>query len=59
MKKCKLVLDSGAGTGNVTEELLKKGHIVYAIDTSKKALDILREKCTKYDSKRKIYNINA
>jgi len=59
MKKCKIVLDSGAGTGNVTEELLKQGHVVYAIDTSKKALEILRKKCTKYDQRLKIYDISA
>jgi ubiquinone/menaquinone biosynthesis C-methylase UbiE len=59
MKKCKIVLDSGAGTGNVTEELLKQGRIVYVIDASKKALDILEKKCTKYDPKLKVYNRNA
>lgn len=40
-----LVLDSGCGTGNVTIELLKNKHSVHAIDTSRKALGILKNKC--------------
>lgn len=43
-----LVLDSGCGTGNVTIELLKNKHSVHAIDTSRKALGILKNKCSAY-----------
>lgn len=42
MARRKVVLDSGCGTGNVTEELLKRGHVVYAVDTSVKALEVLK-----------------
>ena len=59
MKNCHIVLDSGCGTGNVTLELLKRGHIVYAVDNSKKALDILRKKCAKYSKQLHIHNIDA
>lgn len=59
MKNCKTVLDSGCGTGNVTAQLLKKGYIVYAVDTSKKALEILSEKCQPNIQRLHIYNINA
>ena len=43
MEGCEKVLDSGCGTGNVTTELLKRGHKVYAIDPSIKSLEKLRE----------------
>jgi len=59
MKNCHIVLDSGCGTGNITLELLKRGHIVYAVDNSKKALDILRKKCAKYSKQLHIHNIDA
>ncbi|MFH0837219.1 MAG: methyltransferase domain-containing protein [Candidatus Aenigmatarchaeota archaeon] len=54
-----IVLDSGCGTGNVTSELLKNGHIVHAIDNSKKPLDILKRKCSKYAGKLHIHNMNV
>jgi len=39
------VLDSGAGTGNLTLALLEQGKTVYAVDKGKKPLDILKRKC--------------
>ena len=50
MDGCETVLDSGCGTGNVTTELLKRDHVVYAIDPSRKSLDKLREKCKDHDN---------
>ncbi|MFH1978501.1 MAG: class I SAM-dependent methyltransferase [Candidatus Aenigmatarchaeota archaeon] len=45
MESSKTVLDSGAGTGNVTIELLNMGQEVYAVDTSQQAIKILEQKC--------------
>jgi len=59
MRNCFRVLDSGCGTGNVTLELLKKGQTVYAIDNSKKALDVLRKKCREYRQRLHILNVDA
>jgi len=44
----KKILDVGAGTGNVTYELLRRGKKVYAVDISKEMLKILQEKCKEY-----------
>jgi ubiquinone/menaquinone biosynthesis C-methylase UbiE len=59
MKGRRIVLDSGCGTGNVTVELLKRGHTVHAIDTSRKALDILGKKCLKHSQRLRVYNMSA
>ncbi|MCK4730154.1 MAG: class I SAM-dependent methyltransferase [Candidatus Aenigmarchaeota archaeon] len=59
MRGCPIILDSCCGTGNTTLELLKKGHIVYAIDQSKKARDILRKKCAQYANRLPILNADA
>ena len=59
MRQCEIVLDSGSGTGNVTRELLIQGKFVHAVDKSKKALQILEEKCKDYKERLKVYNINA
>ena len=37
-------LDIGSGYGTVTEELIKKGFKVYAVEINKKAIEILRQK---------------
>lgn len=59
MRQCEIVLDSGSGTGNVTRELLIQGKFVHAVDKSKKALQILEDKCKDYKERLKIYKINA
>jgi len=48
LKKYHKILDSGAGSGNLTLGLLKKGHKVSSIDFNKFALKILRNKCKEY-----------
>jgi len=50
LKECHFVLDSGAGTGNLTLQLLREGHQVMAVDYSRNALDLIRRKCQKYDN---------
>lgn len=59
MKESRVVLDSGCGTGNVTIGLLKRGHTVYAVDNSKKALDILRKKCAQYAERLNVQCLDA
>ncbi len=59
MNNCDIVLDSGCGTGNVTNELLRQGKTVYAVDNSRKALDILKKKCSENKEKLYVYNLNA
>ncbi|HPA25299.1 MAG TPA: class I SAM-dependent methyltransferase [bacterium] len=44
MEGCERILDTGAGSGNLTKELLEKSHRVVAIDSEKYALEQLREK---------------
>ncbi|MBN2043060.1 MAG: class I SAM-dependent methyltransferase [Candidatus Aenigmarchaeota archaeon] len=51
------VLDSGCGTGNVTLELLKRDQKVYALDTSRKAMEMLKKKCSQY--KKNLFIRNA
>jgi ubiquinone/menaquinone biosynthesis C-methylase UbiE len=46
----KIVLDSGAFTGNATYGLLKNGSRVYGVDISSTALKILQAKCKKYSN---------
>lgn len=48
LKKSNKILDSGAGTGNLTILLLKDKHDVVAVDSNPYALQILKEKCVKY-----------
>ena len=50
-----LIVDSGAGTGNLTLKLLEDGHQIIAIDNNEKALKILKEKCKKYSNKLKVF----
>jgi len=45
VKNTKYILDSGAGTGNLTKLLLDRGHAVVALDNNKFALNILKNKC--------------
>ncbi len=57
MSGLKTVLDSGCGTGNVTIELLRRDQKVHAVDTSHRALEILKKKCSKY--KKNLFIRNA
>jgi len=59
MHGCETILDSGSGTGTVTIELLKRGATVYAVDPSKKANDILREKCKQYADRLHVHEASA
>lgn len=59
MEECRLVLDSGGGTGNVTVELLKRGKSVYVVDPSAAALEILQKKCVSHVEKLHIYKMSA
>jgi len=59
MASCDLVLDSGAGTGNVTVELLEQGKETFAADLSKKALGILQAKCRDLSGKLHIIRLNG
>lgn len=54
LKKFKKILDTGAGTGNLTLELLKQKHFVTAVDSNKYSLDVLKNKCKNY-----IKNLNV
>lgn len=48
LKRLPFLLDSGAGTGNLTLKLLEDGHQVVALDNNDFALKILSEKCKDY-----------
>jgi ubiquinone/menaquinone biosynthesis C-methylase UbiE len=54
LTNCQKVLDSGAGSGNLTLGLLKKGKQVTAVDFNKFALKILKKKCKKYSKNLKV-----
>ena len=43
-----MILDSGAGTGNLTIRLLDEGHDVLAADNNRQGLSALRDKCREY-----------
>jgi|SRR3989344_200032 len=58
LKECYSVLDSGAGTGNLTLKLLEDGHKVVAVDCNRNALDSLRQKCLKYQTQLKIQEVD-
>ena len=56
----RMVLDSGAGTGNLTLKLLENGASVVAYDTDSVALEILRQKCSGYgDDRLTVYECDA
>jgi 2-polyprenyl-3-methyl-5-hydroxy-6-metoxy-1,4-benzoquinol methylase len=48
------IFDLGAGTGNLTLDLLKRGKEVYALDSSDAMLRKLRKKCNNYMSRCRI-----
>jgi ubiquinone/menaquinone biosynthesis C-methylase UbiE len=55
----KNILDSGAGSGNLTLKLLKEGKQVTAIDFNQFALNILRKKCREYSDNLTIARMNV
>lgn len=55
----KKALDFGAGTGNITEKLLKMGYIVTSTDISLDMCIILRRKYNKYMKEKKLTVINS
>lgn len=59
LKPYKKILDTGAGSGNLTLELLKEGHEVFAVDIKESPLKILKEKCKEYDKKLKVMNMDV
>lgn len=59
LRKYHRILDTGAGTGNLTLELLKKGHKVVAVDSNSLSLSILKKKCDKYSENLTVNKINV
>lgn len=49
MSRCREVLDSGCGTGNVTLQLLKQRKRVHAVDKDRGVLGILEKRCAPYN----------
>lgn len=49
MARCREVLDSGCGTGNVTLQLLKRRKRVHAVDKDQRALEVLEKRCAPYN----------
>ena len=49
MNRCKRVLDSGCGTGNVTLRLLKQRRRVCAVDKDAAAIEALGKRCAPYN----------
>ncbi len=59
LKNFKKILDTGAGSGNLTFELLKQGKEVTAIDLDEFSLKLLKEKCKKYKDRLKVLIMNT
>jgi 2-polyprenyl-3-methyl-5-hydroxy-6-metoxy-1,4-benzoquinol methylase len=55
LSKNKSILDFGAGTGNISSELLKKNYKVTSVDISEDSLKILKEKCKLNKDNLKVY----
>lgn len=53
------ILDGGAGTGNLTLELLKQGHEVVAVDLDDFSIELLKEKCADFLDKLKILKMDV
>ncbi|MEK6915712.1 MAG: methyltransferase domain-containing protein [Nanoarchaeota archaeon] len=53
------ILDTGAGSGNLTLELLKEGHEVTAIDNHSVSLKVLLEKCKKFNNKLRTFEMDV
>jgi ubiquinone/menaquinone biosynthesis C-methylase UbiE len=59
LKNYHKILDTGAGSGNLTLELLKQGHKVVAIDSNKYALEILENKCKKFKNEVEVMRMDV
>ncbi len=59
MGRCREVLDSGCGTGNVTLPLLKRRQRVHAVDKDCGALDALEKRCAPYNRWLDTYALDA
>ena len=59
LDECGRLLDSGAGSGRVSEKLLKSGKEVVAIDKNWHGLDLLRERAKESGDRLKIKTIDA
>ncbi len=59
LKYFKKILDTGAGSGNLTFELLKQDKEVTAIDLDEFSLEILKQKCKEYKNKLKILKMDV
>lgn len=59
LKDSQKILDTGAGSGNLTFELLKYGKEVTAIDSNKYSIELLKEKCREYDEKLRVLNMDV
>lgn len=55
LKDCNQVIDTGAGSGNLTLELTRHKINVTAIDSNQYAIELLKEKCKKYEE---YYNVD-
>lgn len=59
LRDCNKILDTGAGAGRVSEELLRDGKEVVAIDKNSYGLDLLRERTSEYGDRLRIKAIDA
>ncbi|MFZ5954854.1 MAG: class I SAM-dependent methyltransferase [Nanoarchaeota archaeon] len=50
LKGFKYIIDTGAGSGNLTLKLLERGHFVKATDVDEEVLELLKEKCKDYEN---------
>jgi ubiquinone/menaquinone biosynthesis C-methylase UbiE len=59
LHESKKILDTGAGSGNLTLKLLEEGHELVAVDSNEIALNLLREKCRTYGEKLRVVNMDV
>jgi len=53
------ILDTGAGSGNLTLKFLRQGKKVMAIDSNKNSLAVLKDKCSDYKDNLKIKEMDV
>jgi len=59
LKNFKKILDTGAGSGNLTFEFLKQGKEITAIDSNEYSLKLLKDKCKNYKDKLKVLKMDT